>query len=100
MKFSRNKTTATGIAFILMLSLTVTMLASLPTVKAVDVKTYAYCAVAPNPVGVNQEVTVSMWLDKIPPVDEQNHELTFSNYYLEITDPEGQTKTLGPFTSD
>ncbi len=29
--------------------------------------TYAYVAASPNPVGVNQQVFIVMWIDKVPP---------------------------------
>jgi outer membrane protein assembly factor BamB len=89
---------AIGLLFLLIVSATFTTF--LPTVNAADVNTYAYLSVTPNPVGVDQPVSIIMWLDKAPPVDSQNRALTFSNYTLEITKPDGSKQTMGPYQSD
>lgn len=56
------------------LVLTFTILATiviLPITNAhdppLDIDTYAYLAVQPNPLGVDQTVCISMWIDKVPP---------------------------------
>ena len=54
----------------LVLVMTLSMLAALPSVAASDppitIPTYAYVVVTPDPVGVNQAVFIVMWLDKAP----------------------------------
>jgi len=99
MKLS-NKQISTAVALIL--TMTLTILNVLPVVFAdTDIDTYAYCVVAPNPVGVGQPVTVSMWIDKLPPLGESNEGLYYVNSFaLDITKPDGTTSTMGPMDSD
>ncbi len=97
-KAQRNRAIVTS-ALILLLSLS-SFLALLPTANAANVTTYAYLYVGPNPIGVNQQASVVMWLDKIPPINEQNAALTYDNYTLTITKPDGTTTNMGPYKSD
>ena len=68
-KLSKNKL-ATVIALCLMISMTVSLIA-LPVVSAhnppVNVPTFVYVAVAPNPVGLNQAATLVLWSAQAPP---------------------------------
>jgi outer membrane protein assembly factor BamB len=62
--------------------------------------TYAYVAASPNPVGVNQQVFIVMWIDKVPPTAGGIGGDRWTDYTVEITKPDGTTETLGPFYSD
>jgi hypothetical protein len=59
------------------------------------VPSYAHLNVAPNPAGLNQPVTVNMFL-LVPLLSSEFAQ----NFTVEQTDPAGHTTTLGPFTSD
>ena len=61
--------------------------------------TNAYCAVSPNPTGVNEQVTITMWLVQINPIASYYVGSHWANYTLLITKPDGTTTTLGPFTA-
>ena len=98
--FRRNKSKASIITLVLMLTIAATLIVSLPIVNAANIPTYAYLSVAPNPVGVNQEVTIMMWLDKIDPTASGPQGSRFGNFTVTITKPNESTETLGPFTSD
>jgi len=98
--FRRNKSKASIITLVLMLTIAATLIVSLPIVNAANIPTYAYLSVAPNPVGVNQEVTIMMWLDKIDPTASGPAGSRFGNFTVTITKPNESTETLGPFTSD
>ncbi len=62
-------------------------------------ETHTYLTVSPNPVGVNQPVTILVWLDHAPP---QTSFLEYYgwNYTILITDPTGKSITIGPIESD
>jgi outer membrane protein assembly factor BamB len=90
---SRINQTVSAIALVMMLTVT-TLLASAPSVEAIDVQTYAYLAVNPNPIGVNQQVQVTMWVTPIQPVVDRFH-----GFVVTITKPDGTTETKGPYTS-
>ena len=93
------KTKATSITLILMLTFVI-IASTLPAVSAANIPTYAFLSVSPNPIGVNQEVTMMMWLDKIDPTASGPQGSRFGGFTLTITKPNGDQETKGPFTSD
>ncbi len=103
MKVPRNKTKATLFALVLTLTFAVTFVA-LPIVSAHDppwqTPTWAFLSVAPNPIGVNQQVIVVMWLNDYPRTAVGAYGDRWDNMYVDITKPNGDEQTLGPFTSD
>lgn len=72
--------------------------------SSISIKTYAFIAVAPNPVGVGQKLAVVMWIDKVPPVPETQtstlRAIAFTNFTVTVTKPDNSVTTLGPFVSD
>jgi outer membrane protein assembly factor BamB len=62
---------------------------------AADVTSYAFLAVSPNPIGVNQPVQVSMWVSPVP----SSYPDVFHNFEVTITKPDGTSETRGPFTA-
>jgi hypothetical protein len=94
MKLAKDKTAA-AIALILMLTITATFITCLPVVNAADVPTYAFLAVAPNPVGVGQTVQVSVWVSPVPP----SYPDVMHGFTVTITKPDGTTETKGPLTA-
>ncbi len=84
----------------LVLLLTAALLATLPFVNARDITTYAYVSVAPNPIGVNQVVTVVMWASLNPPTLGGPVGEKWEGFKLNVTKPDGSKETLGPFRSD
>ena len=105
MKNNKNKTMATLIALILLLTVSAIM-ASIPTSKAqqgpplTNVPTYAFLTVEPNPVGVGQTVSVGFWLDKAPATAAGPSGDRWQGFTVTITKPDGTTQTMGPYTSD
>jgi outer membrane protein assembly factor BamB len=97
------KTTIATIALILTLTFAATLV-SLPTAKAhtppLDIPTYAYIFVAPNPVGVGQNVFVVFWIDKLPPTAQGGWGDRWHDFKVEVTKPDGSKQDLGTFTSD
>lgn len=65
-----------------------------------DIDTYAFLVVQPNPIGVNQPVFVSMWIDKVPPGSTGPWGPRWHGFVVDITKPDGSKATLGPFNSD
>jgi hypothetical protein len=58
-----------------------------------QIPTYAYINVAPNPVGVNQSVSIDMWLSRVLPGAEPIDNIRWQNYKLTITAPNGAVTT-------
>lgn len=65
-----------------------------------QVPTYAYLTAAPNPIGVDQEVYLLYWLDKVPPTAAGFGGDRWGNLTIDVTKPDGSKETLGPFISD
>jgi hypothetical protein len=63
--------------------------------QIINIPTYSYVNIAPNPCGVGQTVTVNFWL-AVPLVDIEYA----VNITVLVTKPDGTTLTLGPFKSD
>jgi hypothetical protein len=97
MKNSRNRTMATLIALFLLLTIAVTLVA-LPAANAHtppwQIPTFAYINVAPDPVGVGQQVIVVMWLDKPWPSATVDNDIRPHDYKLTITKPDNTTVTM------
>lgn len=64
-----------------------------------NIPTFAYVVVAPSPVGVNQPVAITMWIDKVPPSAVGSAGDRWKGYSITITKPDGTTESKGPFTS-
>jgi outer membrane protein assembly factor BamB len=89
----------------LFLALTIAATAiALPTANAHTpawtIPTYAYIDVSPNPVGVDQHVLVVFWIDKIPDQGGGIGGDRWQNLTVQVTKPNGDTETLGPYISD
>jgi hypothetical protein len=63
--------------------------------KGTHMPTYSYLNVFPNPAGVGQQITLNIFLSTVFPSNE-----VAKNFTVEITNPDGQKATLGPYTSD
>jgi hypothetical protein len=91
----KNKTFS--ILIVAILSIAMTSIA-IPAVNAVDYPTYAFLAVAPSPVGVGQQVQITMWVDLLPARTAYSGQATatWKGYILTITSPSGnvETKTM------
>ncbi|MCW4005014.1 MAG: hypothetical protein NWF04_00235 [Candidatus Bathyarchaeota archaeon] len=81
-----------------------TFFATAPTVSAhdppIDVPTYAYLAISPNPVGIDQSVFLVMWLHAAPYTADGIAGDRWHDFTIDVTKPDGTTETLGPFISD
>jgi hypothetical protein len=58
-----------------------------------EIKTYAYVVASPNPIGVNQQVAILMWLDKIPNAAVASNDIRFHDYNLTVVAPDGSAET-------
>ncbi len=86
------------IAVALLLTLTFTIsLVTLPPASGHDpiwkIPSYAYIILAPNPVGVGQTVSITMWIDEPLPSANVNNDIRRRDYTLTITAPDGTIKT-------
>ena len=109
MKNQKHKTKISTIAFVLMLTITATLITGLPFVNAqepwwVVKEHYIYVSAAPNPVGVGQNTLVVWWIDTVPPTPLDEGSWSDFNHWhditVEITKPDGSKQTMGPYTSD
>ena len=105
MKTSRSKTAATAIALLLIVAMSSSLML-IPNASAHNpawqIPTFAYILVLPNPVGVGQQLTVYVWLDKTfgsnPAQVGGNaavaNNYRFHNYQVIITKPDKTTQTM------
>jgi len=75
------------------------ILITVPPAKADDIPTFAFIAVTPNPSGVNQPVSVVMWLSMVP-ITASGLEGDRWSFNVDMTKPDGTTQRLGTYTSD
>ena len=96
--FRKNNSKLSTIAFVLMLTLTVSFFA-LPAASAADVPRYSYIALQNSVIGVGQPVVIQMWSNAVP-VTAQGAYGDRWEFTVEVTTPSGSKQTLGPITSD
>jgi len=95
MKTLKSKIAAITISMLMIMAIGASTALSLDAhAQVVDIPTYSYVNVAPDPCGVDQTVTVNFWLAvPLPDVEDA------VNITVVVTGPSGST-TLGPFVSD
>lgn len=97
------KETILATTLALMLSFSA-LFAALPMTAAstppIQIPTYAYLAISPNPTGVSQSVFLVAWLHMAPPTAAGNAGDRWKAFTVDITKPNGQTQRLGPIDSD
>ncbi len=64
------------------------------------IQTFAFIHAAPNPIGVSQNIYLSMFLDKVPPTANGVGGDRWQNFKINIVKPDGTNETLGPYQSD
>jgi len=108
MNFSRNKAKVTAISFVLVLTITISLIAFSPAVDAAvaNYASYVYCSVGNSVIGVGQQVLLVMWTADIPPdIGEiagtvPGGRAGWYNMGFYVTDPEGNTETITIAKSD
>jgi hypothetical protein len=103
MKDKYCKTKFSTIALILVLVISA-ILVTLPAVTAhdppIEIQTYPFLAITPNPVGVGQTVYLIMWIHGVPPTAAGVGGDRYHDYTIEVIKPDGSTESLGPWVSD
>jgi hypothetical protein len=99
MQISKNKIRAISIALLLILSFALPFAQAQVTYPR-NVKTYAYIAAEPNPVGVGQNIFVSFGIDKAPMTTSGAYGDRWTNFTVTVTKPDGTTTQLSGFASD
>ena len=104
---SKNKIT---IALILIATIAVTLISFMPIAKAQQVQYYpqfTFIGVAPDPVGVNQPVTLVVWTGEIPPTTPTDDQLgsvgnrqAWTGQTITVTSPGGDVDTIALPASD
>ncbi len=104
MKFAKNKTTATAITILLLVSMA-SALAFAPSANALGptvvntYMSYMYCSVGSSVVGVGQQIILVYWTADIPPdigetdgiIQSYLNRASWSGVSFNITDPDGIT---------
>jgi len=97
------------LAFILTLTIATSSMAALPvggqapdlTDGSTTVPTFLMLSAAPNPLGVGQTLYINPFLTKPPLTGGMGTTgVMYEGITVEVTKPNGQTFTLGPFTTD
>jgi hypothetical protein len=103
MQLSNKSKTALAIALIFTLSIT-TEIAFLPNTKAADISgtitAYAFLQCVPQQIGLGQSVFIVMWIDKPPTTASGPLGDRWTNFYVNITQPDKTLVKFGPFQSD
>ena len=90
--------------FTIALTLTLIFSAAISITYAHDppwnISTYSYISISPPTAGVNQQIIIYMWLDKVPPTASGAYGDRWEGMTVTVNKPDGTTHTLGPFTSD
>src|SRR5208282_4763640 len=99
----KGKTLAIVIAAILTLSMAASM-TLLPNAGAHtppwQIQLFAFCNVAPNPLGLGQTATIGFWLNSPPMTADGPYGDRYGPFTIHITEPNGNTTTLTGFVSD
>jgi hypothetical protein len=102
MNFEKSKT-KTILATFLVLTFALTLVA-LPVANAHTpawtLPTHSFVTAFPSPIGAGQQAIVVFWVDKTPPTANGAYGDRWDGWTVEVTKPDGNTETLGPFTSD
>ena len=92
MQIGKNKKLSIAISILFIFSMSASMML-IPSANAhtpaLQIPTYAFVNVAPNPIGVGQQCYVIMWLDKLYENAYISTPYRFHNYQIVITDPDG-----------
>ena len=96
----KTKITIATTALILTLTIAVTITTCLPIVNAEGRDTYAYMSASPDPIGVNQPITLVFWLNLMPPTARYWEYEKYLGYEVTVWKPDGTTQKLGPWESD
>ncbi len=86
---------------LLILALPVFTAIPLSLAQTTSLPTHAFLAVSPNPAGVNQDVTVMMWLIEFNPTSVgPAGGGRWENLTVTVAAPDGKTRVLGPFRAN
>ncbi|MCW4017267.1 MAG: PQQ-binding-like beta-propeller repeat protein [Candidatus Bathyarchaeota archaeon] len=103
MKFVERKISFAATALLLLLVFS-TVFAVLPSAAAhdppIDIPTWSYISASPSTVGLNEPITLVMWLNDYPYTAVGAYGDRWDGIELHVTKPDGTTETVGPFTSD
>jgi outer membrane protein assembly factor BamB len=102
MNMKINKPRIIAVLFVLMLSITATVV-TLPTAIAHDppwtIPTWTYLEAYPDPIGVGQSIFLVFWRDYLPRTAEGMYGDRW-DFTIEVTKPDNSKETLGPYTCD
>ena len=99
MNITKNKKSIFAIALTLLMTFS-TIFAIVPMANSAEYVTYLYVTAAPNPVGIGQQLGVTVVFPNVPPAQLPLSSPRYGyweNLTLTITKPDGTTETKGPY---
>ena len=89
------KTIVITIALLSILTISVIPLSNVADAKTYNgtIQTFAFLTAAPNPIGVGQQLFLSMWIDKVPNTATGIGGDRWQNMKITVTKPDGTTET-------
>ncbi|MFB3889296.1 MAG: PQQ-binding-like beta-propeller repeat protein [Candidatus Bathyarchaeia archaeon] len=95
------KTRKLAAASLILTFATAMMLAAMPAAQALDIPTFAWINISPNPVGLGQTVYVNAFMSKpTPTAGMAGSGDQYENIRVNIIRPDGRNDTIGPLRSD
>lgn len=98
----KNENKIFSLSLVLLLAVSALVMA-FPLVNAHDppwnIPTYAYIAIDQNPLSVNTQAWITVWIDKVPPTAGGAGGDRWRDYTVDVTQPDNSHVTLGPYTS-
>jgi hypothetical protein len=102
-KHSKAYKPITAITLILLMTMSAALIIAQP-VNAHDpplqIPSYAFLAISPNPVGVGQSVYLVMWLHAAPYTADGIAGDRYHDFSIEVTKPDNSQENFGPYISD
>jgi hypothetical protein len=98
---SNKQTKVFAISVIALLAVSTLVITSVTArTPALSIPNYVYIIASPNPIGVDQTISLFAWTAAYPPTGNGQYGDRWTNLQIIVTKPDGTNTTLGSFTSD
>ncbi len=99
MKFAKDKTVAVALILLLTISAAITVATVQFEAHAIDIPTFLWVTVSPNPVGKGQPCYIGAQFSKPPPTTTGWTGDLYENVTVDVIDPNGKKTVYGPYTA-
>jgi hypothetical protein len=93
-KFNKSLSTVATIVLLLSIAISVASQTTSAHTPSWQIPTFAYASVSPNPVGIGQQTTIVVWVDKALPGADVANDIRMKGYKATITCPDGTTDII------